>query len=107
MHLIAPRRPKHKAIILLCVSAVILLVVAAVYGDHGLIHLLRMQNEQRTLEHLVFQIGQNNEHLRERIRRLQTDDAYLQQLAHERLGLVKPGEIVYRVLLPTPGAPNQ
>ncbi len=85
-----------------CVVALLLFVVAAVWGDHGLIHLLRLHAEQHELEQRVFALGHNNERLRDRIRRLQSDDRYLEKLARERLGWVKPGEIVYRVMPPTP-----
>ena len=98
MALLPPAPRKYKGILIGCGVSLLLFVVAAIYGDHGLVHLLRMRNEQRTLEQLVFQIQQNNEQLRERIRRLQSDDSYIERLAHERLGLVKPGEIIFHVL---------
>ena len=80
----------------------VLFALAAVYGGHGLMHLVRLQDEQRELEHAAFQLQQWNEHLRERVQLLQTDDGYIEKLARERLGLVKKGEIVYRVLPPAP-----
>ena len=59
-----------------------------------------MQTEQRELERLVFERQQRNEQLRERIRRLQSDDRYLEKLVRERLGMVKKGEIIYRRTAP-------
>lgn len=85
--------------------ALVLLVIAAVYGDHGLIHLLRMRGEQMDLEHAAFDLQQQNEHLRERIQRLRSDDRYLEKLAREHLGLIKKGEIMYRLRGPATGAP--
>jgi cell division protein FtsB len=79
----------------------VLFVIAAVYGDHGLIHLLELQVQQRQLEQTAFLLQQRNEHLRERVKRLQSDDRYIEQLARERLGLVKKGEIIYRVMAPS------
>ena len=35
--------------------------------------------------------------MREHLQRLETDDAYLEKIARERLGWIKPGELVYRV----------
>jgi cell division protein FtsB len=96
---------KHKGTLVTCVAALILFVIAAVYGDHGLIHLLRMRGEQSELEHTAFDLQQQNEHLRERIRRLQSDDHYIEKLARERLGLVRKGEIMYRLTGPPPAAP--
>jgi cell division protein FtsB len=96
---------KHKGTLAICVTGLILLVFAAVYGEHGLSHLLRMRSEQRKLEHTAFDLQQQNQRLRERIQRLQSDDHYLEKLARERLGLVRKGEILYRLTGPEPAAP--
>src|SRR5262249_60419438 len=96
MALLPPPPGKYKGLLAGCAGALALFMLAAVYGDHGLMHVLRMRSEQSDLEHKVFDLQQNNEHLRQRIQRLQTDDHYLEQLARRRLGLVKKGEIVYR-----------
>jgi len=99
-------RRKHKGTLAICVAGLILLVFAAVYGEHGLIHLLRMRSEQRELEHTAFDLQQQNERLRERIQRLQSDDHYLEKLARERLGLVRKGEMLYRLTGPAAAAPK-
>jgi cell division protein FtsB len=91
---------KYKGTLAACVVALILFVVAAVFGDHGLIHLLRMRGEQQGLEHLAFDLQQRNEQLRQQIRRLQSDDGYIEKLARERLGLVRKDEVIYRVTAP-------
>ena len=100
MALLPPPPRKYKGILLTCVAALVLLAIAAVYGDRGLIHLLRMRSEQSALEHTAFDLQQQNERLRQRIQRLRSDDHYLEQLARERIGLVKKGEIMYRVTTP-------
>ena len=91
---------KHKGTLAACVLGLVLFVVAAIYGDHGLMHLLRLQHEQHALEQMAFDLRARNEHLRERIRRLEADDAYIEQLARERLGLAKKGELIYRLDAP-------
>jgi cell division protein FtsB len=96
MAFLPPPLKKYKGTLAACVAGLILFVVAAVYGDHGLVHLLRMHGEQRALEHMVFDLQQRNEQLRQHIRHLQSDDAYVERSARERLGLVKKGEIIYR-----------
>jgi len=95
---------KYKGTLLACVVTLVLFAFAAVYGGHGLVHLLRLRSEQRQLEHVAFQLQQRNEQLRERVRLLQADDRYIEKLARERLGLVKKGEIIYRILPPAPAA---
>ena len=104
MALLPPPPAKYKAWLAACVLGLALFVVAAVWGDHGLIHVLRLHTQQLEQEQTAFLLQQRNERLRERIQRLQSDDRYLEQLAREHLGLVKKGEIIYRVM--TPAAPD-
>jgi cell division protein FtsB len=93
---------KYKGTFAACVVGLILFVIAAVFGGHGLIHLQRMRIEQQELEQLAFNLQQGNERLRQQIRRLQSDDGYIEKLARERLGLVKHDEVIYRVTAPPP-----
>ncbi len=91
---------KYKGALAAGVVGLVLFIIAAVFGGHGLMHLQRMRNEQRELEQLAFNLQQQNEQLRQQIRRLQSDDAYIEKLARERLGLVKHDEVIYRVTAP-------
>ncbi len=77
-------------------AAIVLLATFAVYGEHGLLHLRRLQIEQRLLDHTTFDLQQHNERLRVHLQRIESDDLYLERIARERLGLVRPGERVYR-----------
>ena len=97
MALLPPLPSKYKGPLALGVVALLLFVIAAVYGDHGLIHLLHLEAKQHDLEQMTFQLQQHNEQLGDRIQKLQSDDLYLEKLARERLGLVKNGEIIYRL----------
>jgi len=100
MAFLPPPPRKYKGAFAIGVMLLILFVVAAIYGDHGLIHLLRMRGEQQELEHVAFDQQQRNEQLRQHIRRLQSDDWYIEKRARERLGLVKKDEMIYRVAAP-------
>jgi cell division protein FtsB len=104
MALLPPLPKKHKGWLAACAVGLVLFMFAAVYGGHGLMHVQRMRSEQDNLQRMVFDLQQNNEQLRQRIRRLQSDDRYIEQLARQRLGLVKKGEIVYRNKHPQPSA---
>jgi cell division protein FtsB len=98
MALLPPPPAKYKGCLAACVLGLVLFLFAAISGDHGLLYVRRLQAQQRELEQTAFQLQQRNEHLRQHIQRLQSDDRYLEQLARERLGLVKKGEIIYRVM---------
>ena len=77
-----------------------LLIYLAVWGDRGLIHLSRLDEEQRALERQVRQLLSENTDLKSRIERVQGDDFFLEKVARETLGLVRDHEIIYRRGIP-------
>src|SRR5947199_289292 len=81
------------AVLLLAIATV---TVSALIGEHGVPHLLRLRAERQDLGRTAFALLEENARLREDLARLKDDDLYLEELARRQLGLVKPGEIVYR-----------
>ena len=82
-------------------SAALVLAITGVaasvlLGEHGIAHLLRLRAERRSLGQGAFGLMERNARLRDEIRRLRTDDLYLEGLARRQLGLVRPNEFVYR-----------
>jgi hypothetical protein len=62
-----------------------------------------LAREAARLEQHRLDLIRTNERLREEIRRLETDDRYIERLAREQLGLVRPGEI--ELLIVPQGSP--
>jgi cell division protein FtsB len=58
--------------------------------------LRRLQRQQREAEAVAYSLALKNQKLRDHLDRLEHDDRYLEKIARERLGMIKPGEIVYR-----------
>src|SRR5207249_8653380 len=81
------------AVLLLAIATV---TVSALIGEHGVPHLLRLRAERQDLGRTAFALLEENARLREDLARLKDDDLSLEELARRQLGLVKPGEIVYR-----------
>ncbi len=73
-----------------------LFMYSTVWSERGLLHLFQLTEEQRALETQVRTLLRENTDLKERIRRLHTDDVFLEQLARDRLILVREHDIVYR-----------
>ncbi len=94
---LSPLPWKHKAVVAGGVVALALCAVSAVFGGGGVVDLRRLQAEQAQGEATAFALAQHNAELRDHLRRLETDDAYLEKVVRERLGWIKPGEVVYRV----------
>ncbi|NIO09618.1 MAG: septum formation initiator family protein [Deltaproteobacteria bacterium] len=80
-------------------ALLLLLVGFAVFtalGERGVLHLWRLTEENKRLGEKNFRLHRDNEILREKIHRLRHDNRYLEKIAREELGLVRPGEIVYQ-----------
>lgn len=67
-----------------------------VFGEGGLTDLLHLRSEQRRLEARLLDQQQHNDELRAKIVRLESDDRYIERTARTKLGMVKPGEIIFR-----------
>jgi cell division protein FtsB len=106
MSALPPLPPKYKAIAAFGVSALVLVIVSAVYGGRGWVHLQELQVKQRALEDLAFRLQRDNDKRQEHLQRLANDNSYVEKLAREQLGWIKPGETVYRVRGLTASAPQ-
>jgi len=78
------------------VLAIVGVTASALLGEHGIMHLLRLRAERQELQRSAFALLEENARLRDQLGRLRSDDLYLEELARRQLGLVKPGELVYR-----------
>lgn len=86
---------QHWVIYVFCVLLVILSLFT-IFGERGLLHLRRLREQKKKLGETSFLLRKENKMLRERIYGLRHDDQYLEKIAREELGLVRPGEIIYR-----------
>ena len=73
----------------------LVLVVASIAGNRGLVHLYHMQQTRTALEREIEQLSAANAALAEEVRALRNDPGRVEAIAREDLGLVKPGELVY------------
>jgi cell division protein FtsB len=86
----------HKRALYGWASLILLLLIYAVIGERGAIHLWRLEGEKSRLDEQNYRLQKANEALREKITRLRNDDFYLEKIAREELNLVRPGDVVYR-----------
>lgn len=77
-------------------ALILTLSLFTTFGDRGVLHLWRLWGEKTKLDERNFLLQKENEILRERVYRLRYDSHYLEKIAREDIGLVRPGEIVYR-----------
>jgi cell division protein FtsB len=72
-----------------------LLAASTLVGERGLLHLWKLRQEQRELQTEVFALLRENEDMRNRINRLQTDNEFFEKIARETLKFARKGEIIY------------
>ena len=71
------------------------LLASFILGEMGLIKYYRMKAQYNTLTEEIATLKQNNARLAGDVRALKTDPDHLEQIARDKLGLARPGEIVY------------
>jgi cell division protein FtsB len=78
-------------------GACVWLLIALFFGEMGLPRYLAMRSHATQLQSELAALRKENAVLRTDIVRLQRDPAKIEQLARERLGLVRKGETVYQL----------
>lgn len=76
-------------------AAAVYLLGSFVLGEMGLIKYYRMKSQYDGLVREIAALKQDNARLTLDVNALRTDPARLEQLARDKLGLARPGEIVY------------
>jgi cell division protein FtsB len=81
------------------------LLVSLLFDERGLPKYLEMRKRADRLEAEIKALQKNNGDLRAEISRVQHDPVRIEELARERLGLVRKGETVYQIVEePAPGS---
>jgi cell division protein FtsB len=66
------------------------------FGEHGFVHLYRMERERQTYLEKIHHLEQENRDLMDEIHRLRTDREYMESMGRRELGLIKNDELIYR-----------
>lgn len=88
---------RHKGLAVLCSmgALAVLLTVLSVFGDQGYFRIRRLTRDQAILAQKVEEVESDNARLRRQLQDVKDGRASCELAAREKLGLVKPGEIVY------------
>ena len=76
--------------------ALLLFVGLAIYGWQGVVRLRHMREQLDGLERDNAALRQQAERLTQVIDRLRNDPAYLERIAREERGMVRPGETILK-----------
>ena len=94
---------RNGILVLLLVS--IALIVHNIFGQNGYLALRQQRKEIQTLQQQLQQLKQENEQLDKENRALKSDPAAIESRAREQMGLVKPGEKIYKFPNKAPANP--
>jgi cell division protein FtsB len=81
-------------------ALVALLLGFALFGDRGLLHLLKLSGQKADLAAKLAQVEEQNEALRGEITSLRSDRRYIERVARLELGMVRDDELVFQFRTP-------
>ncbi len=92
----APSTPpwRRRALNYLLIFVIVVLVVDGLVGENGLLQQLRARESYQAQRLSLEALREENQQLRNDIRRLRDDPDTLESLAREELGLIRPGEVL-------------
>jgi len=71
------------------------LLASFILGEMGVVKYYRMKTQYGAIGGEIAKLRQDNVRLIREVRSLKTDPAYIERIARDKLGLARPGEIVY------------
>jgi len=71
------------------------LLVLSVFGDQGIFKIRLLARDRVIMEQKVHEVESDNATLRRQLREMKEGRSFYEIAAREKLGLVKPGEVVY------------
>jgi len=80
----------------LAILVVLLILGVALFGEKGVVRLVKLMRERENLATEVQKLKEENQQLKKEIEALRTDQRYLEQLARKELGMVREDELVYQ-----------
>ncbi len=89
------QKNRWNAFILIGVFINVYLLLSFFFGEMGQVNASKIHTVYEKVQAEVVSLELANKQLANRIEALKHDDASIEALARERLGLVKPGELIY------------
>lgn len=86
---------KRQILVVVAVLAAAGMLWSLIMGEMGVVKYFRMKHQESALAAEIDRLRQDNRHLLQEVRALKYDAAYIERLARDKIGLARPGEIVY------------
>ena len=104
------KRPRLERFVYAAVACLfVALALDGVFGAHGMIATYRLKLQVQRAQEQVRSLQQENKVFADEVRKLKTQPSAIEHIAHERMGLVKPGELVFKLppKSPASAAPSE
>ena len=86
--------PRLKSLLVAVLGlALLVLAIQGIFGRRGYLEIQELQNSNQDLTKEIEVLKSENTRTMEEIQALKTSPAYIEKIAREELGLVRPGEI--------------
>lgn len=82
----------------LLLGAVLLLVYVFLLGDYGAYRIWKQKREIAQMEQAIEALHLRQQELKEEADLLKNDPEYIEKIAREEYGMIKRGEIIYRIV---------
>jgi len=89
-------RPDGGRLNLWPLALVVLLLGFALFGERGIMHMLKLTGQKAVLSEKLAVFETHNEELRAEISALRNDRNYIERIARTELGMVRDGELVFQ-----------
>jgi cell division protein FtsB len=77
--------------------AFFVLLLQDIFGTHGLLAMHRTKNKIEQVQSENQKLNQENQGLSQHIQQLKTDPSAIEKIARDRMGLARPGELIFRM----------
>ena len=89
-------RPDGGRLNLWPLALVALILGFALFGDRGIVHMLKLSGQKTVLSQKLVDFETQNEELRVEIAALRSDRRYIERIARTELGMVRDDELVFQ-----------
>ncbi|MDE3138144.1 MAG: septum formation initiator family protein [Acidobacteriota bacterium] len=93
----ARRRRFERYVYAAVVFLIVGLAIDGLFGPHGMIATYRLKLQVEKTQQKVRTLQDENKVFADQVRKLKTQPSAIEHIAHEQMGLVKPGELVFKL----------
>jgi cell division protein FtsB len=99
------KRPRIQRIVYAALALMVAaLAIDGVFGAHGMIATYRLKLKVEKAQQHANNLQEENKVFADQVRKLKTQPSAIEHVARERMGLVKPGELVFKLPPKSPTA---